>query len=186
MSTAATPTTAKQLAAMPDDGKRYELVHGELRMMSPAGGQHGRIAMRLGSMLEQYVRTNQLGEVFAAETGFLLSTDPDTVRAPDAAFVTARRFAELDEIRGFLPLAPDLVVEVVSPNDSSSDVEEKANSWIHFGVRLVLVVDPANRSIRAYREQASITVYFCGDEVDAADVVDGWKFAVTDLFGNRS
>jgi Uma2 family endonuclease len=183
MSTAATPTTAKQLAALPDDGKRYELVCGELKMMSPAGGLHGRVAMRIGSMLEQHVRTNRLGEVFAAETGFLLSTDPDTVRAPDAAFVTTDNFKGLDEVRGFLPVAPDLVVEVVSPNDSSSDVEEKANSWIRFGVRLVLVVDPANRSIRAYREQASINVYFDGDHVDAVDVVHGWKFAVNDVFG---
>ena len=182
MSTA-TPTTAKQLAAMPDDGKRYELVCGELRMMSPAGGHHGRIAMRIGSMLEQHVRTNQLGEVFAAETGFLLATDPDTVRAPDAAFVSADRFAQLEDVRGFVPLAPDLVVEVVSPNDSSSDVEEKANSWIHFGVRLVLVVDPANHSIRTYRDQASIDVFFTGDQVDVGDVVDRWTFEVDDVFG---
>lgn len=173
---------AEIVSVLPDDGKRYELVYGELKMMSPTGGLHGRVAMRIGSMLEQHVRTNQLGEVFAAETGFLLSTDPDTVRAPDAAFVTAHNFQGLDEVREFLPVAPDLVVEVVSPSDSSSDVEEKANSWIRFGVRLVLVVDPANRSIRAYREQASINVYFAGDHVDAADVVHGWRFAVNDVF----
>lgn len=182
MSTAATPITAKQLAAMPGDGKRYELVNGELKMMSPAGGQHGRIAMRLGSMLEQHVRANRLGEVFAAETGFLLTTLPDTVRAPDAAFVNAEAFAGLDETRGFLPVAPDLVVEVVSPSDTSSDVEQKANSWIAYGVQLVLVVDPANHSIRAYREQVSIKVHFDDDVVDASDVVSGWKFAVRNVF----
>ena len=183
MSTAATPTTAEQLAAMPDDGMRRELVNGELRMMSPAGGQHGRIAMRIGRLLGNHVEKHQLGEVFAAETGFLLSTHPDTVRAPDAAFVATQRFEGLDEVRGFLPIAPDLVIEVVSPNDGSSDVEEKANSWLHFGVRLVLVVDPANRAIRAYRERASVAVFFAGDQVDAADVVDGWRFAVDDVFG---
>ncbi len=183
MSTAATPTTAHQLAALPDDGNRYELVYGELRMMSPAGGQHGRIAMRIGSMLEQHVRTNQLGEVFAAETGFLLSTDPDTVRAPDAAFVSTANFEGLDAVRGFLPIAPDLVIEVVSPSDTSSNVEEKANSWIHFGVRLELVVDPAIQSIRAYREQSTIAAIISGNQVDASDVVEGWMFAVDDVFG---
>lgn len=151
-------------------------------MMSPAGGQHGRIAMRIGSMLEQHVRNNRLGEVFAAETGFLLATDPDTVRAPDAAFLTAERFASVADVRGFLPIAPDLVIEVVSPNDTSSDVEEKAHSWLQFGVRLVLVVDPANQSIRAYRALASIQVYFAGNQVDATDVVEGWTFAVDDVF----
>lgn len=174
--------TAEALASMADDGKRYELVHGELRMMSPADGQHGRIAMRIGAMLERYVREANLGEVFAAETEFLLSTDPDTVRAPDAAFVGTDKFEQFQETSGFLPIAPDLVIEVVSPNDSSSGVEEKANSWVGFGVRLVLVLDSTNRSIRAYRDQASIQVYFCGDVVDASDVVSNWQFAVDDVF----
>ncbi|MCA9216370.1 MAG: Uma2 family endonuclease [Planctomycetales bacterium] len=138
--------------------------------------------MRIGSMLEQHARTNQLGEVFAAETGFLLSTDPDTVRAPDAAFVSVANFKGLEEVSGFLSVAPDLVIEVVLPNDSSSAVEEKANSWIQFGVRLVLVVDPANQSIRTYRDQALINVYFAGAHVDAADVVREWRFAVSDVF----
>ena len=147
-------------------------------MMSPAGGRHGRIAMRIGSMLEQHVRANQLGEVFAAKTGFLLATDPDTVRAPDAAFVTASRFEGLDDVRGFLPVAPDLVVEVVSPNDQllgrrrESKLVAAALAFDSF-----LVVDPANRSIRTYREQAAITVSFSGDDVDAEDVVAGWRFA---------
>lgn len=182
MSTAANPTTAEQLAKMPGDGKRYELINGELRMMSAAGGQHGRIAMRIGSMLEQHVRTKSLGEVFAAETGFLLSTNPDTVRAPDAAFVNTTAFEQIDEIRGFLPVAPDLVIEVVSPSDTSSQVEEKANAWIGYGVKLALVVDPDNRSIRAYREGGVIRTYFAGDTVDGSDVVTGWQFAVDDVF----
>lgn len=183
MSAAATPITAEQLANLPDDGKRYELVCGELSAMSPHGGHHGRVAMKIGRLLGNFVEEHELGEVFAAETGFLLATNPDTVRAPDAAFLRADRFAKVEDVEGFLPVAPDLVVEVVSPNDSSSAVEEKAISWIHFGVRLVMVADPANRSIRMYREQGSIAVKFAGDQVDASDVVDGWKFSVDDVFG---
>ena len=90
MSTTTNPMTAQQLAALPDDGKRYELVRGELHMMSPAGHEHGRVAMRLGSQLEQHVRGHQLGTVYAAETGFLIAREPDTVRAPDVAFVSAQ------------------------------------------------------------------------------------------------
>jgi Uma2 family endonuclease len=132
--------------------------------------------------LEQYVRAHGLGEVFAAETGFLLATEPDTVRAPDAAFVNAATFKQLDEIQGFLAVAPDVAIEVVSARDTSSEVEEKANSWISFGAKLVLVVDPANHSIRAYRDHTSIKVLFAGDIVDASDAVPGWTFAVDEVF----
>ena len=97
--------------------------------------------------------------------------------------MSTENFEGLDEVRGILPIAPDLVIEVVSPSDTSSNVEEKANSWIHFGVRLVLVVDPAIQSIRAYREQSTIAAFFSGNQVDASDVVEGWMFAVDDVFG---
>lgn len=182
MSTAASKHTANQLAAMPDDGNRYELVQGELKMMSPAGGRHGRIAMRIGSLLEQHVRKNKLGEVFAAETGFLLDTDPDTVRAPDAAFVRFEVVEQLDSLDGYLPVAPDLAIEVVSPSDSSTDVEAKAQMWLERGSKLVLVVDPATSSIRCYRSRSEITVHFAGDTVDASHAVEGWKFEVADVF----
>ena len=112
------PMTARQLTQVPDDGNRYELVLGELRMMSPTGGRHGRVTHNLALLLGLHVRQHDLGVVYAAETGFLLSRDPDTVRAPDVAFVNKVRLAEVDDDSGFMPLAPDLVAEVLSPNDS--------------------------------------------------------------------
>ena len=150
--------TAEELASIPDNGKRCELVNGVLRMMSPAGGRHGRIAgqllLRVGNHVEQ-----QLGATFAAETGFLLHRNPDTVRAPDVAFVSHERLGEYADHDGFLPLAPDLVAEVVSPSDQSSEVESKATAWLQAGVRVVLVVDPQTNSIREYRSPAQIQVY---------------------------
>ena len=128
MSTAASPITAQQFAAMADDGKRYELVEGVLQMMSPAGGRHGFVAMRIGALLEPHVRSRKLGRVCAAETGFLLSTDPDTVRAPDVAFVNAEAIGKIDDLNGYLPVAPDLAVEVVSPSDTSTEVEAKGSN----------------------------------------------------------
>ena len=102
-------------------------------MMSPAGGRHGRIAgklfLRIGNIVEQH----DLGQTFAAETGFLLERNPDTVRAPDMSFVSYGSLGEFTDHAGYLPLAPDLVAEVVSPNDTSSEVEEKAISWISAG-----------------------------------------------------
>ncbi len=176
------PVTAEQLTAIQEPGKRYELVQGELRMMSPAGHEHGRIAMRIGSLLEQHVRANQLGEVYAAETGFLLSRDPDTVRAPDLAFVSSKRLLQYTDIAGYLPLAPDLVAEVVSPNDTFTQVEEKAVSWLAAGTAMVLVVDPGTRTVRTYRSKDNIEVHYEKDELDASDVVKDWRLAVGQIF----
>ena len=92
--------TADELLRLPDDGQRHELVAGELRTMSPSGGGHGRLAGRFTISLGQHVRAHHLGEVLAAETGFLLATDPDTVRAPDVAFVSSERAGPLVLVRG--------------------------------------------------------------------------------------
>ena len=109
-------TTADQLFAMPADNKQYELVDGVLKMMSPAGSEHGKIAGRIFARLAVHVEQNDLGETYAAETGFLISSNPDTVRAPDAAFVSHERVASVEPTKSYLPLAPELVVEVISPN----------------------------------------------------------------------
>ena len=122
--------TAEELASMPDDGKRCELIDGVLHMMSPAGGRHGRIAGKLFLRVGNHVEQHELVATFAAETGFLLQRDPDTVRAPDVSFVSRERLGDLANYPGFLPLAPDMVAEVVSPSDESSEVESKATAWL--------------------------------------------------------
>src|SRR5262245_36616574 len=117
--------TADELLRLPDDGFRYELIHGELRRMSPAGSKHGVVAMNIALSLGSHVRTHALGRVFAAETGFLLSQDPDHVRAPDSAFVRKERADEVGDTEKFWPGPPDLAVEVISPSDTYTDVEER-------------------------------------------------------------
>jgi Uma2 family endonuclease len=118
MSTTIQPTTANDLLQMPDDGFRYELVRGELTKMSPAGNKHGRFAANITGSLVPHVKANKLGAVYAAETGFWLASEPDTVRAPDVAFVSQKRLDEVGDVDGFWPGAPDLVVEVISPSDT--------------------------------------------------------------------
>src|SRR5262249_41275558 len=112
--------TADELLRLPDDEHRYELVRGELRRMAPAGGGPGLDAMLIGARRFSYVESHRLGYVFAAETGFYLERDPDTVRAPDVSFVRQDRISR-PLTSGYLPLSPDLAVEVVSPSESAEE-----------------------------------------------------------------
>ncbi len=182
MVTRTTTVTAEQLLVLPDDGKRYELIQGELRMMSPAGGRHGRVAHNVGLILGTHVRQTELGVVFAAETGFLIARDPDTVRAPDVAFVNGERLEHIEDDAGYLPLAPDLVGEVISPSDTFSEVEKKAFGWLSAGTRMVLLIDPETRTLHVYRAADRILVLNEEAELDACDVVPGWRFRVGELF----
>jgi len=177
--------TAEDLLDMPDDGFRYELVRGELRKMTPAGDEHGHIAMDVGTSLNVHVKANGLGRVYAAETGFKLASDPDTVRAPDAAFVRRERLEGSGRLTGFREGAPDLAVEVVSPNDRHAEVVEKALAWLEAGCRMVLVVDPERRVVTVYRSREEIRVLVEGDTLDGADVVPGWRLPLRELFAAR-
>lgn len=174
--------TADELLRMPDDGRRYELVRGELRTMTPAGHTHGRVAMRLSWPLAQYVEANGLGVVYAAETGFLLARDPDTVRAPDVAFVRRERVEMVGDAEGYWPGAPDLAVEVISPSDAYAEVESKVTEWFRAGARMVIVVNPDNRTTKVYRGATDVTVLTEDGEIDGADVVPGWRLPVRELF----
>lgn len=176
------PVTAEQLAELGGDGSRYELVHGELRSMTPAGYRHGRIALELGRRIGNHVADAGLGDVLSAETGFLLSRNPDTVRAPDVAYVRADRARDLASMTGFAQLAPDLVVEVVSPSDRASDVAEKAVSWIDAGVRLVWVVDPSAHLVTVYHPDGLVRlVRGPGAVLDGEDVLPGFSLPLSEV-----
>ncbi|MDQ2695707.1 MAG: Uma2 family endonuclease [Pseudomonadota bacterium] len=174
--------TADELLRLPDDGFRYELVRGELRKMAPAGHQHGRIAINLTLPLGEYVRANNLGAVYAAETGFKLRADPDTVRAPDVAFIRRERVEAVGDGEGFWPGAPDLAVEVVSPGDRPSEVGDKVRDWLEAGTRMVVVVDPRRRTVAVHRAPAGVAVLAEGDTLDGGDVVPGWRLPVAEIF----
>lgn len=174
--------TAEELLRLPDDGKRRELVRGELREMAPAGNEHGYIASEILGELRNYVKANDLGRTYTAETGFKIASDPDTVRAPDAAFVSRERLEEVGTVAGFWPGAPDLVVEVVSPGDTHAEVVEKSLAWLDAGCRMVLVAEPGRKVVTVYRSREDIRI-LAGDEVvDGVDVVPGWRLPVAEVF----
>lgn len=174
--------TSEELLNMPDDESRHELVRGELRKMPPAGSEHGYIALRIASRLERYVDANGLGRVYTAETGFKLASNPDTVRAPDAAFVSRERVESVGRVPGFWPGPPDLAVEVVSPGDTHAQVVEKALAWLEAGCRMVLVADQERRTVTSYRSLDDIHILTEGNVIDGADVVPGWELAITEIF----
>jgi Uma2 family endonuclease len=182
MTTRIRPMIAEELLQMPDDGFRYELVRGELRKMPPAGHVHGKVANRLNWRLAQYVEVNDLGVVYIAETGFKLASDPDHVLAPDVAFISRERVEEVGDTAGFWPGAPDLVVEVISPSDTYTEVEEKVFDWLEAGTRMVVVVNPRRRAVTVYRSLTDVVVLTENDTLDGGDVVPGWNMPVKDIF----
>ena len=170
--------TADELLAMPDDGRRHELVRGELITMSPAGTRHGRVASRLMVSLTAFVNPKRLGEVFPPDTGFVIAQGPDTVRAPDVSFVSAERMVNTEK---YFPGPPDLAVEVVSPNDTYSEVEAKVREYIAAGTRMVIVVNPRNETA-TITTPWGVTQLTAADTLTGGDVVPGWSLPLRELF----
>lgn len=176
-------TTAEELFSMPDDGYRYELVRGELRKMAPAGSEHGDISADIHISLGAYVRANRLGRTRIAEPGFILEREPDSVRAPDVAFVRRERIEAIGKTTFYWPETPDLAIEVISPNDRYTEVNEKVADWLAAGTRMVVVVNPRNRTVNVHTPDGAITLKL-GDTLDGGDVVPGWQMPLTDIFAD--
>jgi Uma2 family endonuclease len=182
MSATTQPITAEELLLMPRGKFRYELVKGELRKMSPAGSEHGAVIINLTLPLAQHVKANNLGVVFGAETGFKIARNPDTVRAPDIAFVRLERIPESGIPKEFWPGAPDLAVEVVSPGDTVVEVDEKVEEWLNAGSSAVWVVNPKQRAVTVYHSLKSAEKFMDHDELDGQDVLPGFRCRVADIF----
>jgi len=182
MTTTLQRSTASELFEMPDDGFRYELVKGELRKMSPSGSAHGVVVVNVTLLLGVHVKTNNLGTCSGAETGFKIASDPDTVRAPDLAFVRRERVPEGDAPKSFFTGAPDLAVEVLSPGDSYTEVEEKVEQWLAAGARAVWVLNPKRRGVSVYRSMTDVTHLSEEDELDGGEVVPGFRCKVSEIF----
>ena len=182
MSTQQIYVTAEQLLNLSAAGKRCELIKGVLVEMAPTGGRHGRVALRIGRYLGNFVGERDLGEVFAAETGFRLARDPDTVLAPDVAFVSRARLPAGELPEGFPELAPDLVVEVVSPNDTAAAVQQKMERWLRAGVRMAWVVYPDTRSVAVYESVTQVRLFSAEEELVGDPVLPGFTCHVSELF----
>jgi Uma2 family endonuclease len=172
--------TAEELLRLNLPNKRTELVRGMLVIREPAGYQHGDVAARLLVAIGSHVQQHGLGRVFAAETGFTLARRPDTVRAPDVAFISGARLPDKPP-RGFAEMAPDLAVEVLSPDDYAPEVLEKVADWLKAGSRLIWVVDPIRMNARVYRADGSESLLGEDDALDGEDVLPQFTCAIRPL-----
>ena len=174
--------TADDLARQPNDDSRYELVRGVLRKMPPAGFEHGICAAEIGSKLNVHVRAHQLGYVCGAETGFKVAQNPDTVRAPDAAFIRQASIERQGIVKGYWEGAPDLAVEVISPGDTYAEVAEKVEEWLTAGCTMVWVINPRRETVEVYRSNEDFTVLRGTDILDGGDIVEGFQCQVQNIF----
>ena len=182
MATTTTLMTAAELLAMPDDGShRYELVKGELITMPPAGGEHGAIGIRAAVRIGVFVEQNDLGVMFNSDTGFIVETGPDTVCAPDVSFVRKERIPADGIPKGFIPGAPDLAVEVISPSDSYTEVAEKVAQLLEAGTQLVVLIDPRTRTVSLHHD-GEIDRLTEADTLTFGDALPGFECPITELF----
>jgi Uma2 family endonuclease len=176
--------TAEELVEQPDT-KYRELVRGVLRVSEPPGGLHGWIAVRLAARLADHVERLGLGSVLV-EAGYVLQRGPDTVRGPDISFLSAARMPPERLPEHFISGAPDLAVEILSPSDRWSDVEEKLADYFGAGARLVWVVDPGARRVIVRYPDRPPRIVPTGDTLEGEDVVPGFALPLTELFTPRA
>lgn len=172
--------TAAELEAM-EGGERFELARGRLVPVTPAGDRHGQAAVILGGELRAFVRERGLGRV-RAETGFFLFRNPDTIRGPDVSFVAAGKAAGDRAGEGFIPGAPDLAIEIVSPSNTRSQIAEKVSEYLAAGSRLVWVVDTDRRVTYVHRPCVAARTVDANGRLEGEDVVPGFSYSLRALF----
>ena len=173
--------TADEFLMMPDDGRRYELIRGELVELPQPGIVHGFLSIQVGGILNSFVMEHGLGIVIAP-AGFIIEVGPDTVRGPDVAFISFDRLPDGDLPIGFLRTAPNIVVEVLSPSDRPGAVNAKIQAWLDAGAELVWTLHPPTKTVRISRPNAADVTLTERDVLDAEPVLPGFSVPVADLF----
>lgn len=172
--------TAEEFAKLPDDGKRYDLVRGVPVEVGRPKPIHGKIQRRMGARIGDFVDQNELGEV-TTESGFILGRDPDVIRGPDVAYLSKARSPNPD-LTAYIPMGPDLAVEIVSPGDTAQEVLDKVEEYFKAGTRLVWVVYPEKRKVYAYQSSESVQIVGIEGTLEGGDVLPGFVLSMRDIF----
>lgn len=173
--------TSVELERLDLPNKSTELVRGRLIVREPPGTYHGRVQSKLNVRVGVFVDAHNLGAVFGQDTGFKIASDPDTVRAPDLAFV-ARVRVGLIARRGYAQLAPDLAVEILSPDDRPGEVLAKVGDWLDAGTQIVWVIDPERRTAQVYRADGGIAIIGADGALDGEALLPGFSCPLAELF----
>lgn len=173
--------TAEELWNLSETYKNHELSKGRLIEMTPPGGSHGKFALRIGRFLQDFVDARQIGEAMV-ETGFVLTENPDTVRSPDASFISTENLPPEGLPDGFIPGAPDLAVEIVSPGDTAAEVQDKVQDYLHYGTKLVWVIYPRQRLVIVHYPDGTAKTLRETDTLSGESVVPGFSCPVKEIF----
>ena len=176
------PVTADELSRMSSEGKRGELIRGVFCPTMATTEEHGAIVANLVGILSAVIRPNKLGRLMASDSGVQVEWNPDTVREPDIAFITAERRPQGTVVKGYTEIPPDLVVEVVSQSDSVRSINDKADMWIRAGVRLVWVLWPETRMIDVHRAGEQTATLREDDTLTGSDVLPQFTCPVKNIF----
>jgi Uma2 family endonuclease len=174
--------TIEEFERLPDDEWRTELVRGRLVREPSAGMDHGRVEIRLAVLVANFADRHALGDVFGADTGYVLFEDPPTVRVPDVSFVSAARLPSPEDSIRFGRMAPDLAVEVISPSNTATEILEKTADYLNAGTRLLWIVEPRRRCVTVHRPQDKVRLLREGDELEGYDVLPGFSVPVARIF----
>ena len=174
--------TAADLLRLYSKGIRGELIRGELYETMSAGVTHGKIVVNLTIELGAFVKPRRLGSLMASDTGIILERNPDTVREPDIAFISAAKMPLGIDVPGYSEVVPDLVVEIASPSDSRREVDDKVQMWLSYGVRLVWAVFPATRTVESHPQHGAPTLLTEDDALDGGEVLPGFTCKLSDIF----
>jgi Uma2 family endonuclease len=174
--------TAEEFEQLPDDGKRYELINGELREMAPTVHWHGEVEINLGTLLNVHVRAHGLGRVSCGEVLYIVQRNPDRVRAADIAFLRQDRVPPLEARQHIMEVIPDLVVEILSKSDTIAEVSDKIDDWLNAGVQMLWIVDPFRRTVTIY--QPGLDPVLLGERatLQADPIVPGFRCSVAEIF----
>ncbi|MDE2767661.1 MAG: Uma2 family endonuclease [Chloroflexota bacterium] len=174
--------TADELLQLYSKGVRGELIRGVLSETKPAGMEHGVIVVNLATELGNFIMPRRLGRLMGSDAGVWLERDPDTVREPDIAFISAEKSPLDERVIGYTEGAPDLVVEIASPGDSRRELNDKALMWLGFGVRLVWVVHPDTRTVDAHRTNYPVATLSGAQALDGLDILPGFTCPLRNIF----
>jgi Uma2 family endonuclease len=174
--------TAEEFEQLPDDGKRYELIDGELREMAPTVNWHGEVETNLTTLLHTHVRAHGLGRVSCGEILYIVRRNPDRVRAADIAFIRQERVPSVEARQHIMEVVPDLVVEILSKSDTIEEVSDKIDDWLHAGVQMLWIVDPFRRTLTIYQPGRDPILLGEHGILEGDPVVPGFRCPVAEIF----